>query len=97
MGIKGDFEWSHVVQTPEGPEDEQLFVEYEFNRPIPATWDDPPEGGDFEVLIVKNEQGEIVELTQKEIDDLEQAIVDSYGGDYREGGYDEDYYRDQSD
>jgi len=97
MGIRGDFQWSHVVQTPEGPVDEQLFVEYEFNKPIAATYWDPPEGGDFEELTVKNELGEIVQLTQKEIDDLEQAIVDSYSGDYSEGGYDEDYYRDSSD
>lgn len=95
MGIRGDFEWSHVIETPDGPVDEPLFVEYEFNRPIPATWDDPPEGGDFETLIIKNELGEEVQLTQKEIDDLEQAIVDSYSGDFDERPYDEDYYRDR--
>jgi hypothetical protein len=35
------------------------------------------------------------ELTQKEIDDLEQAIIDSYSGDFYERPYDEDYYRDR--
>jgi hypothetical protein len=91
----GTFEWSHVVQTPEGPEDEELFVEYSFNPPIPATYWDPPEGGDFEELTVRNGLGEIVQLTQKEIDDLEQAIIDSYSGDFYERPYDEDYYRDR--
>lgn len=95
MGIRGDFEWSHVIETPDGPVDEALFVEYEFNPPVPATWDDPPEGGDFERLDVKNELGEVVQLTQKEIDDLEQAIVDSYSGDFDERPFDEDYYRDR--
>lgn len=92
MAVSGNWESTITIDTPDGPVESAIFVEYEFDEPSRGSWDEPPSGAEFTTLKITDELGNEVVLSDKEIDRLEQEIVDSYDGDFA-SSYEDDLRR----